>query len=319
MKGKLQAINRQLSDLFVSRCIFATENEKLKTRENFEQHFVCSDVNEVVERVIKMREIDESNMIVRIGMDGGGFMKVCLSVFDMHQEKKEQGRLKNRFKDSGVKKLLILAIVPDIQENYINVKRIWLEAGLDKIHQNYTIASDLKLCNILLGLMSHSSSHPCCWCDIGKNDLNNKGTPRTIKSLLDIFWTYFDANTTKKYAKDFGSAIHPSVFADNVNNSTLVVLLVPCYGTDLAPDYKQKINHFKSTYRKLGISTTPKVHAVFYHIIEFCQLMKKGLSPWSEQTLESVHQDFNKVWENYKVRNTEHPEYSERLAVDYYI
>ena len=181
---------------------------------------------------------------------------------------------------------------------------------------------------------------------------------------MDLFWTYFDANTTKKYAKDFGNVIHPSVFADNVDNSTLVVLLVPppelhlllgpvnvlydeltkvwpavgeswseklhikreeyhrgqfngndcrkllknvqllkdccpekygkfleafsgfnevvtaCYGTDLAPDYKQKINHFKSTYRKLGISTTPKVHAVFYHIIEFCQLMKKGLSPW---------------------------------------
>ena len=134
-----------------------------------------------------MREIDENNMIVRIGMDGGGgFMKVCLSVFDMRQEKKEQGRLKNRFKDSGVKKLVILAIVPDIQENYINIKRIWLEAGLDKIHRNYTIGSDLKLCNILLGLMSHSSSHPCCWCDIGKYDLNNKGTPRTIKSLFDL-------------------------------------------------------------------------------------------------------------------------------------
>ena len=153
--------------------------------------------------MIKTREIDENNMIVRIGMDGGGgFMKVCLSVFDMRQEKKEQGRLKNRFKDSGIKKLLILAIVPDIQENYINIKRIWLEAGLDKIHRNYTIASDLKLCNILLGLMSHSSSHPCYWCDIGKYDLNNKGTSRTIKSLLDLFWTYFDANTTKKYAKD---------------------------------------------------------------------------------------------------------------------
>ena len=129
VKGKLRAINRQLSDLFVSRrCIFATENETLKTRENFEQHvIVCNDVNEVVERVIKTREIDEDNMIVRIGMDGGGgFMKVCLSVFDMRLEKKEQGRLKNRFKDSGVKKLLILAIVPDIQENYINIKYIWL-------------------------------------------------------------------------------------------------------------------------------------------------------------------------------------------------
>ena len=90
-------------------------------------------------------------------------------------------------------------------------------------------------------------------------------------------------------------------------------VVTTCYGTDLVPDYREKISHFKSTYQKLGISTTPKVQAVFYHIIEFCEVMKMGLSPWSEQTSESVQQDFNKVWENYKVRDTKHPESSERL------
>ena len=38
-----------------------------------------------------------------------------------------------------------------------------------------------------------------------------------------------------------------------------------------------------------------------------------GLSPWSEQTAESLHQDFNTVWNNYNVRDTSHPEYAERL------
>ena len=91
-----------------------------------------------------------------------------VSVFDMSLEKKPDGRLESRFKHSGVKKVMILAIIPDIQENYVNIKRIWLEAGLDKIRRNYTIAIDLKLCNVLLGLMSHSSTHPCCWCDVTK-------------------------------------------------------------------------------------------------------------------------------------------------------
>ena len=43
-----------------------------------------------------------------------------------------------------------------MQENYYNVKRLWMEAGIDKLSRKFTIATDLKLYNILLGLMSHS-------------------------------------------------------------------------------------------------------------------------------------------------------------------
>ena len=122
-------------------------------------------------------------MLVRIGLDGGGgFMKICLSVFDMNcaQNREYRKRLGEKFKDSGVKKVMIIAIVPDIQENYVNVKRLWLEYGIDKLKRNFTIATDLKLCNILLGLMSHTSTHPCCWCNIIKGNLDKK---RCIKNL----------------------------------------------------------------------------------------------------------------------------------------
>ena len=63
----------------------------------------------------------------------------------------------------------------------------------------------------------------------------------------------------------------------------------------------------------LGISVTPKVHTVFYHIEEFCSLTKMGLGPWSEQASESVHKEFNKCWGRYKVKNTDHPLYGEKL------
>ena len=63
----------------------------------------------------------------------------------------------------------------------------------------------------------------------------------------------------------------------------------------------------------LGVSVTPKVPAVMYHIEEFCEMKGMGLAPWSEQTSESLHHDFNQSWENYKIKDTNHPSYGDRL------
>ena len=88
--------------------------------------------------------------------------------------------------------MFVIGLVADVPENYVNVKRLWLR---------YTVATVLKLCNILVGMMSHSSSHPCCWCDTHKSNLKNKGNQRTITSLMALFWHFFDARADKKDAK----------------------------------------------------------------------------------------------------------------------
>ena len=89
--------------------------------------------------------------------------------------------------------------------------------------------------------------------------------------------------------------------------------VVACYGTNLKSDYKEKINAFSHCYHELKISVTPKVHAVFHHVSEFCEIVQMGLGPWSEQTNESLHSDFNTKWRDYKVKETEHDDYGERL------
>ena len=63
----------------------------------------------------------------------------------------------------------------------------------------------------------------------------------------------------------------------------------------------------------LNISVTPKVHAVMYHVADFCNLKGMGLAPWSEQTSKSLHRDFTMIWNTFKVKNTDHPEYGRRL------
>ena len=50
-----------------------------------------------------------------------------------------------KFKDSRDKKVMIIGIVPDIQENYINVKQLWLETVINSVTRKFTIATDKTL------------------------------------------------------------------------------------------------------------------------------------------------------------------------------
>ena len=79
--------------------------------------------------------------------------------------------------------MVVIGLVADVPENYFNVKRLWLNADMESLKQRYTVATHLKLCNILVGMMSHSSSHPC-WCDTHTSNLKNKGTQRTIANVV---------------------------------------------------------------------------------------------------------------------------------------
>ena len=277
------------------------------------------------------------------------------------------------------------------------MKRLWLEMELHKLEFKFTIATDLKLCNILLGLMNHSSLHPCCWCDIDMYNLDKKGNQRTFASLLDLFFDYFNANVDRSKAKDFGNVIHTSIIEDDcMDMSTPVVFKVPppelhllsgptlhlydsldklwpgviswldsinvkktdnqggslegndctkmlknieklenicpdmfrgyvdtfkkfnevlssCYGNDLTKDYKDKLEEFRSSFLALNISVTPKVHAVMFHIEEFCEHSGTGLGPYSEQTSESLHHEWKKTRSDYHVKQTSNPKYSENL------
>ena len=259
----------------------------------------------------------------------------------------------------------------------------------------FTIATDLKLINILLGLQNHSCSHPCCWCDVQKDELHKKGKQRTFGSLIDLFFNYSDANAKRDDAAKYGNVIHLPLIEAQENDTPVIQIVPPpelhlllgptnklysslervwpalegwlqsihikkteyhggqfegndcrkilkrinsleeicpaeflpfitafrsfnavvesCYGYRLADDYRDKIKQFRIDYLKLGISVTPKIHAVFYHIEEFCEYSGMGLGPFSEQTAESLHHEFVKCWENFFVKDFDNPAYPDRF------
>ena len=398
LKLKMIERNHQLDDFFVHEyLLFNREDKELKKVVNDKEHaIIANDICGLIDKVFEVRGLDEENSLLRIGLDGGGgFLKVCMSAFDLRGSFSNEKTLSKKFKDSGVKKALLIGLTPNVPENYINMKRLWIEIGLHRLNRKFTIATDLKLCNILLGLMSHSSMHPCCWCDIDKHNLDKKGKQRTFDSLSQKYWNYRLANTTKDKAKDFGNAIHPSIIDCNDYKVPIIQLVPPpelhlllgptnhmydelnkcwpgsvawsdacyvkkteyhggsfegndcrkllkninllqercpeefkmfayafslfndivvaCFGETLAENYKEVIAKFTQAYMQLNISITPKVHAVMFHVEEFCSMTGRGLGPWSEQTSESLHREFTKCWENFLIKDSDNPRYGKRL------
>ena len=52
--------------------------------------------------------------------------------------------MSKKVKESGVKKSFVIGLVPDVCENYVNVKRLWMKSGVEKLDKRFTVATDLK-------------------------------------------------------------------------------------------------------------------------------------------------------------------------------
>ena len=165
---------------------YVRADKDTKVREHFMQDTViCNDLPGLVDLVLKKRSLEDcKSLLIKTGIDGAGnFLKFCMSIFDINSllSKNESG-LSKKYKDSGVKKTFFIATVPDEPENYVNFKKLWINLGLQKLNCKLTIATDFKLCNILLGMMSHTSSHPCCRYDIKKGDLRRKASREQLRT-----------------------------------------------------------------------------------------------------------------------------------------
>lgn len=395
LKEKLYEKHHSLDDFF-TLCSDATFFLTSASQEKVTKPVVyCNDLIALIDHIKCHRDLDD-DCLVRIGIDGGGgFIKVCLSIFNESNVHSDQ-RLSKSFSDAGVKKAFIIGIVPEIPENYWNILKLWTTVGVNRMDMPFTIATDMKLCNILTGLMAHGSLHPCTWCNVDKYHLKEDGEKRTFGDLKSKFWSFYNSGEEKIKAKAYGNVIHPSIikgdidmvrvievipppelhlmigafctiyncmkiawpdvdmwlerchvskeqrhggtFTGNVTRTLLKNIdalqamcplkclpfvkvlrclnevVVSCFSWDLSQGYRAKILQFMKSYLEIDdLPVTPKVHAIFFHVAELCEMRGCGLAAFSEQTSESIHHDFLSLWECYKTRSTEHPDYGKRL------
>ena len=73
-KQKMYESNHQLDTYFDHKTVrFIKTDKKNKLTENLHEPVIlCTDVNELIKKVIEERELNEDDLLVRIGLDGGG-------------------------------------------------------------------------------------------------------------------------------------------------------------------------------------------------------------------------------------------------------
>ena len=218
-KTKFIEIGKKLSAHFTQTDIEVC-NDKSQRRKQLVVH--CKNLGELLNDVLLQRQVYTQH-IVKLGLDGGGgFFKVSLGIQEMEQVLESRSppckkTLTSQVaKESGVKRQLLVAVAEEVPQNYNNVRKILNLIYPEGAH--FLISCDLKLANIICGLQSHSSSHPCTWCEVDSKDLSACGSPRIFGSLRKCFKAFQDNGQDYKRAKDFKNVVHEPLLSspDNV-------------------------------------------------------------------------------------------------------
>ena len=91
------------------------------------------------------------------------------------------------------------------------------------------------------------------------------------------------------------------------------VVVESCFSYELAAGYAKSISDFETAWTSLGLSVTTKVHLVVEHLEEACDFYGFGMALLNESAAESVHADFDRHYQGYKVKDINSPKYRERL------
>ena len=181
----------------------------------------CNDIEALVSYVLDERKYDPYNHLVRIGLDGGGGMfKIVVNIIDttgLHST--------GIFKDTSVKRTIILAVVEDISESDDNLKFILSKIkNFDKI--KYHICSDVKLMNILIGIQSCASKHPCAYCESDSN-FNTLAEHRTLGSIRHSASAFKAIGSLKKVAKQYKNCVNQPLITGNDDEYILDICVPP--------------------------------------------------------------------------------------------
>ena len=177
---------------------------------------------------LTIEDLQNGKVFCRVGVDGGGSdekgnicVKVVLSVILWDPITSESPATPHtpaakkpafdfdepsasKYKDTGEKQAIIIAVVPKISENYANVKTIFDQLDWTALGPHVRFATDLKMGNILNGQQHHRAAFPCnqcTWLRPGIKFFNEKQKAdlkrsQKIRTLGD----------QRKFARDFNAA-----------------------------------------------------------------------------------------------------------------
>ena len=220
--------NNLLDDLFTSEEIHV-ENKKGEMEKK--TLIYCNDVCTLVIRLLEHRELDESNIDIKYGLDGGqGSLKVTLSIMEKDEIVKTgrqtyaEGVGAKKNTSGSTYKLMVLAVMHDAPETYETVKMMMDKLEFDNFPT--TITSDIKMLLLLIGKCGGNLTHGCVYCSAAK-PLTEEGELYKLSDLHTLHLKFEEAGADKKKQKEFQNVVNKPLLQGELNVLIIGSLAVP--------------------------------------------------------------------------------------------
>ena len=257
LRLKLREKSHELGDFFSVLNWPMDSNKKAEREHNAKVDRDIVYVNDIEEFISTLKNkrgySSRTRFYLKLGIDAGGSsLKVTLNMAKIDDDFSsppnrsrglDLGSSKpSMFKESGVKKLQIIALVEKVSESYKNLETLTQLIDLcDLIETDgstFTFALDYKCGNCLFGLGPASSTYPCPYCDtpssqfINPNDpTHSGGTLRTLGDIRKEAALYQEAAAKSKSDKKLSSAGYKSCenqpLTSRLPDSTVVLDIYP--------------------------------------------------------------------------------------------
>ena len=201
------------------------------------------DLNTLIMLVCEKRGLDEDQVKVVFGIDGGQnklivTMAIVPNIEKSGEERRKESEYRNRSKSTGCKRCLVVGRVDNVPENRANVKVLVDTLKLSDLQKDFKIVADIKLIDIMTGIQSTSATHPCPYCKGTKLDkfgkeTNGKGTfykgdPRSMKNLKEDSHEYQTLGfPNRQTLRHFDSVEFPPLYVHPDQEQKLVSELYP--------------------------------------------------------------------------------------------
>ena len=219
LSSSLVERNKSLEYLFNVKCLKMKEKFKgedkinspdgLQLDENgykdiLREGVFCKDCDDLLKLVVRERGLNPHESDVHVGFDGGqGILKIGFTVTpkdsNIYNSKGRssyrEGVAAKSAKHSSVKKLIILAAVPNVPENYSNVKLILNELNMEALE--FTYSADVKMLMTLVGKSAGKPKFGCPFCSACTPYTEN-GNLYTMQDIVNLHNAYTEAGSKAK-------------------------------------------------------------------------------------------------------------------------
>ena len=128
-------------------------------------------------------------------------------------------------RNTGVNRTLILAHGQGWDERHFNLRKILEILDLEQVQ--FSLAGDLKLLNLLLGISNHGGTHACLYCTGTLEEATVAAEERTFGSILQDHSRYINDNRPVKHQSQYNNCIRSCLYPVADPEATILSTIPP--------------------------------------------------------------------------------------------